>query len=115
MRKNQIKIGIAAVLFFTALGSAFTTQAYPPFLKKAQKFGARDCLFCHTHAEGGEGWNDRGQWLIAEKDRRNADAIDVEWLKDYQESEKTAEKAKDKEKDKDKDKDKSKEPEKEKP
>ena len=68
------------------IGSALTTQAYPPFLRKAQKFGAKDCLFCHEKAEGGEGWNKRGQWLIAEKEKRKADAIDVEWLSEYKEA-----------------------------
>ena len=38
--------------------------------------------------EGGEGWNERGDWLMAEKDKRKADAIDVEWLADYKEGEK---------------------------
>ena len=70
------------------LGSAMTTKAYPPFLKKAAKFGAKDCLFCHKQPEGGEGWNDRGNWLIAEKDKRKADVIDVEWLADYKEADK---------------------------
>ena len=35
---------------------------------------------------GGEGWNDRGNWLIAEKDKRKADSIDVTWLEDYKEA-----------------------------
>lgn len=88
MRKNLIKISIAIIITAGVLGSALTTKAYPPFLKKAAKFGAKDCLFCHKQPEGGEGWNDRGNWLIAEKDKRKADAIDVEWLADYKEAEK---------------------------
>lgn len=88
MRKNLIKISIAIIITAGVLGSALTTKAYPPFLKKAAKFGAKDCLFCHKQPEGGEGWNDRGNWLIAEKDKRKADAIDVEWLADYKETEK---------------------------
>jgi hypothetical protein len=27
--------------------------------------------------------NDRGKWLMAEKDKRKAKDIDVDWLKDY--------------------------------
>jgi hypothetical protein len=83
--KQQIKLALAVAILITGVGSAFTTQAYPPFLRKATKFGAKDCLFCHEKAEGGEGWNKRGQWLMAEKDKRKADAIDVEWLADYKE------------------------------
>ncbi len=88
MTKNLIKLSIAVVVIAGALGASFSTNAYPPFLRKAQKFGAKDCLFCHKEAEGGEGWNERGQWLIAEKEKRKAEAIDVEWLTDYKEGEK---------------------------
>lgn len=102
MNKNLIKVSIAVIIIAGVLSSALTTNAYPPFVRKAAKFGAKDCLYCHKLAEGGEGWNDRGNWLIAEKDKRKADAIDVEWLADYKEAEK-------------KDGDKKEEPKKEKP
>ena len=102
MTKNLIKISVAVIITAGVLGSALTTKAYPPFLRKAAKFGAKDCMYCHLKAEGGEGWNDRGNWLIAEKDKRKADAIDVEWLADYKETDK-------------KDGDKKEEPKKEKP
>lgn len=102
MTKNLIKFSIAVAIAAVMLGSALTTNAYPPFVKKAAKFGAKDCLFCHKMPEGGEGWNERGDWLMAEKDKRKADAIDVEWLADYKEGEK-------------KDGDKKEEPKKEKP
>ena len=84
--KRTFKLALAVTLLTAFIGSAFTTQAYPPFLRKAQKFGAKDCLFCHEKPEGGEGWNKRGQWLIAEKDKRKADAVDVEWLSEYKET-----------------------------
>lgn len=106
MTKNLIKMTIAVAAAAFVLGSTLTTNAYPPFLKKSAKFGAKDCTFCHKQAEGGEGWNDRGNWLIAEKDKRKADAIDVEWLAEYKEAEK---------KDGDKKEEKKEEPKKEKP
>jgi hypothetical protein len=78
---------IIAISFVVAIVAALVTQsfAYPPFLAKARKFGAKDCTFCHVAPEGGAPWNARGQWLIKEKERRGADAIDVEWLADYKE------------------------------
>ncbi len=85
MTKNLIKLSIAVVIVAGVVGSSFSTKAYPPFFRKAQKFGAKNCLYCHKEPEGGEGWNERGQWLIAEKERRKADAVDVEWLADYKE------------------------------
>ena len=83
--KNAIKLSVAAGLLTVAVGSVTRTTAYPPFVRQASKFGAKDCTFCHTNPSGGEGWNARGNFLIAEKDRRKADSIDVEWLADYKE------------------------------
>src|SRR5215468_756121 len=85
MTKNLLKLSIAVAIIAGVVGSSFSTQAYPPFLRKAQKFGAKNCLYCHKEPEGGEGWNERGEWLIAEKERRKADAVDPEWLADYKE------------------------------
>ena len=85
MTKKLIKLSIAIVVIAGVVGSSFSTRAYPAFLRKAVKFGAKNCLYCHKESAGGEGWNERGQWLIAEKERRKADEIDVEWLADYKE------------------------------
>ncbi len=90
--KNLIKLSIAIIITAAVIGASVNTRAYPPFLKVAKKFGAKDCLFCHKEAEGGEGWNERGNWLIAEKEKRKADAVDIEWLTDYKEGEKKEEK-----------------------
>ena len=83
-----MKRRISKSLLVLALISGFVwpvvkSDAYPPFVRQSTKFGAKDCTFCHTKAEGGEGWNERGNWLIAEKDKRKADSINVEWLSEY--------------------------------
>jgi hypothetical protein len=96
MTKNLIKLSVAVVILAGVLGSSLTATAYPPFVRKAAKFGAKNCTFCHTDPAGGEGWNARGNWLIAEKDKRKADAVDVEWLSDYKEGEKKDEEKKEK-------------------
>lgn len=82
MKNIKLTIG---VLFVAAIVAALAVEsfAYPPFLAKARKFGAKDCTFCHVDAEGGAPWNERGQWLIKEKERRGADAVNVEWLAEY--------------------------------
>ena len=54
----------------------------PEYFVAAVKWGATDCTFCHATATGGEAVNDRGQWLIEERDRLEVEFIDVEWLKD---------------------------------
>lgn len=81
---KSIKV-LVAVIFIASTIAALSTQTfgYPPFLIKAKKFGAKDCTFCHVDPEGGPPWNDRGKWLISEKERRSAETVDVEWLADY--------------------------------
>ncbi|HWC76101.1 MAG TPA: hypothetical protein VG778_01500 [Blastocatellia bacterium] len=74
-----------AFIFVAGVVALLTTQsmAYPPFLDQAKKFGAKDCRFCHVKADGGDQHNARGKWLVKEKERRGADAVDPEWLVDY--------------------------------
>jgi hypothetical protein len=91
MNKSFIKKMIIVLISAGFLLTAVTTQAYPPFLRQAAKFGAKDCTFCHLKPSGGEGWNERGKWLRAEKAKRQADVVDVEWLKDYQAAKATTE------------------------
>jgi hypothetical protein len=81
---KSLKVAIASV-FIAAMVVALAGQTfgYPPFLAKARKFGAKDCTFCHVDPEGGPPWNDRGKWLIKEKERRAAETVDVEWLAGY--------------------------------
>ncbi len=83
MNHKVIKASIALTLTAVVLLGSTNTQAYPPFVKQSARFGAKDCTFCHTKPEGGEGWNKRGQWLMAEKDKRKADAVDVAWLSEF--------------------------------
>ncbi len=81
---KTIKFSIA-LIFVAGLVAALAGQTfgYPPLLAKAKRFGAKDCTFCHVDPEGGPPWNERGKWLIAEKERRKAETVDVEWLADY--------------------------------
>jgi len=79
LKKLKISFAVIFVTGFIAL-IASESVAYPPFLFKARKFGAKDCTFCHINPEGGPPWNDRGKWLIQEKEKRKADQVDVEWL-----------------------------------
>ena len=83
MKKRSIKLLLVLVVPVVVLLATPASWAYPPFLARAEKYGAKDCTFCHTRPSGGQGWNARGQWLIAEKKRRNADQVDVDWLADY--------------------------------
>jgi hypothetical protein len=100
---RNIKIVITLIFVAGVVASlARETLGYPPLLVKARKFGAKDCTFCHVDPDGGPPWNERGQWLIKEKERRGAETVDVEWLANYKPSKpdgaKPAEPAKDEKK-----------------
>lgn len=90
---RRIKIGIS-MMFVASFVAALAAQTfgYPPLLAKSKKFGAKDCTFCHVDPDGGPPWNERGQWLIKEKERRAADSVDVEWLANYKPAQPEAEK-----------------------
>lgn len=82
MKRIKTAISLVFIAGFVA-ALAGETFGYPPLLVKAKKFGAKDCTFCHVDPDGGPPWNERGQWLIKEKERRAADTVDVEWLASY--------------------------------
>ena len=73
-----------ALLFLAA--TVPSVRSYPPFLNKAKSLGlpAKDCTYCHIRPIGGDPLNDRGKWLVAQKEKRNADQVDVSWLKEYE-------------------------------
>jgi hypothetical protein len=67
--------------------SAYATM---PIMKKAKDAGvaAANCMYCHGEAlpkKTAFTLNERGKWLMAEKERRKAAEIDGAWLKDYKE------------------------------
>ena len=77
---------IAAFVLLYAFAAARPAKAYPPFVEYAKRLGypAKDCTYCHVSLEGGsDKLNARGSWMVAEKVRRDAVAVDVKWLKDY--------------------------------
>lgn len=81
---KKIKL-VIATLFIVSIAMVLASEsiALPPYVAKAKKFGAKDCLFCHVREEADATYNERGNWLLKEKERRAADAIDIEWLTDY--------------------------------
>ena len=77
---------IAAFVLLYAFAAARPAKAYPPFVEYAKRLGypAKDCTYCHVSLQGGsDKLNARGTWMVAEKVRRDAVAVDVKWLKDY--------------------------------
>jgi hypothetical protein len=78
-------VGLAAWL-----GSMGRAQATMPIQKAAKAAGAdaASCTSCHVEKlprKGAMTLNDKGKWLMAEKDKRKAKEVDGAWLKDYKE------------------------------
>lgn len=70
---------LAAVLLASGV-----LQAKTPWVKKAQELGFKDiqnCASCHTAKP--PALAELGKWLVDEKAKRKAAAIDLAWLKDY--------------------------------
>jgi hypothetical protein len=87
MSKTRAIVLFVAGAFALSAGSVFATM---PIQKQAKDAGVAvtNCQYCHVEAlpkKGAATFNDRGKWLMAEKDKRKAAAIDGAWLKDYKE------------------------------
>lgn len=91
MKSTKKPVLILAAGYLVVAGIATIASAKVPWVKKCKDMGlpAENCLYCHTEKMPkkdtfkAEALNDRGKWMIAEKDKRKATEIDPEWLKDY--------------------------------
>jgi hypothetical protein len=71
--------------------TATVTFADPPLVTKAKQAGfpAKNCQYCHVSATPKketfkpDDLNDRGKFLVAQKDAQKAKAVSVDWLKTY--------------------------------
>jgi precorrin-2 methylase len=69
--------------------SAGNASASMPMVKKAKELGitsVTSCQSCHVDKlpkKDAHKVNERGQWLLDQKAKKNAKEIDVAWLKDY--------------------------------
>ncbi len=72
------------VVFSAASSAMLDTQKQA----KAAGVDAKNCQYCHVDKmpkkdAGKHDLNDAGKWLVAEKDKKGAKAVDGAWLKDY--------------------------------
>ena len=89
MNRTVLTSTLGAVL---ALGLApASTVASPDMLVKVKQGGypAQNCQYCHVAALPKkdtfkpEDLNERGKWLLEEKAKQNANAVNLDWLKNY--------------------------------
>jgi len=89
MRVTRVGVIAAAAVFLGGVTSP--ALATPPLLAKAKEKGypAQNCQYCHVSkipkkdAFTPDDLNDRGKFLLAEKDKQKAKTVDVDALKAY--------------------------------
>ena len=89
MNKPLVSILTAGVL----LAGAASSHATMPIQKKAKEAGfpATACVYCHVEkmpAKGKVTNNERGAFLVTQKESKKAKEVDVAWLKDFVEPKK---------------------------
>jgi mono/diheme cytochrome c family protein len=83
-------VSLASMALLTAVAAA-PAAATPQMVKQAKDAGfpAQNCQYCHTVAvPKKEGFkpdelNERGKWLLSEKEKQKAKDVKPEWLKNY--------------------------------
>lgn len=93
VKKTTAVSRLALVALMCWIGGASVASATMAINKQAKDLGypVTGCLYCHEEKipkKGAMTLNDRGKWLVAEKAKKNANAVDAAWLKDYVEPKK---------------------------
>jgi hypothetical protein len=90
MKGSRSSFVFGAVLLFWIGWIAFSgvSTANLTISKEAKALGypVQNCQYCHIDKlpkKDAHAPNDRGKWLIAEKEKRHAKEVDPAWLKDY--------------------------------
>lgn len=85
---SGLGLGMGLLALGALLTGGGTARATLEMQKKAKELGfpAQNCLYCHNEKlpkKGAVTHNERGKWLIGEKQKRKAKAADIAWLKEY--------------------------------
>jgi len=87
LRPVAIGAALGAAILLLAPRPAHATFEIQKAAKAAGFAEVTSCVYCHVEKlpkKGAVSHNDRGKWLLAEKAKRKAEKIDVNWLKEYQ-------------------------------
>jgi hypothetical protein len=90
MIRNAMMIGATAAAVGLSLTVGFAA-AHAPLVSKAKSAGlpAQNCQYCHVSkmpkkdTYKPEDLNERGKWMMTEKEKRQAKDVQAAWLKDY--------------------------------
>lgn len=88
MKRFAAGLAAASAALALVLVAAVPARATLEIQKKAKAdgFPATNCLYCHMEKlpkKGAVSHNERGKWLLAQKEAKKAKEIDASWLKDY--------------------------------
>jgi len=89
MKKTTVGLAAATLAVGLVLGIAGRADATLEMQKKAKAAGfaeSTNCLYCHNEKlprKGAVTNNERGKWLVTEKDKQKAKDIKGDWLKNY--------------------------------
>ncbi len=88
---NKPLVGLLAAGILIA--GAQPSQATMPMQKKAKELGfpAANCLYCHNEKMPTKAKvtnNERGEFLVKQKEAKKAKEVDMAWLKDFVETKK---------------------------
>ena len=84
-------VSLVSISLVTAV-AAVPAAATPQMIKQAKDAGfpAQNCQYCHVPAvPKKDGFkpdvdlNERGKWLLSEKEKQNAKDVNPQWLKNY--------------------------------
>ena len=88
---NRITTLVAASAALVSAVGASPAAAHPNLVAEAKKAGmpAQNCQYCHVskvpkkETFKPDDLNERGKWLMSEKDKQKAKDVKAEWLKNY--------------------------------
>jgi hypothetical protein len=89
MKKTTVGLASATLAVGLSLGLAGRAEATVEMQKKAKAAGfaeSTNCLYCHNEKlpkKGSVTNNERGKWLVDQKQKKGAKEIDFAWLKDF--------------------------------
>jgi mono/diheme cytochrome c family protein len=88
MKKTLLGATVGLIALGFLAGGPRTATATVDMQKKAKAAGVevQNCLHCHGEKlpkKGASTLNDKGKWLVGEKDKRKAKEVDPAWLKEY--------------------------------
>jgi len=88
---NRLRLMTALSLALISAAASVPATANPKMVKEAKDAGlpAQNCQYCHVskvpqkETYKPDDLNERGKWLLTEKDKQKSKDVKADWLKNY--------------------------------